>query len=78
MDQSVDVKISTFVFRADPEPVISLYDFIMKTFVPKDETATATTPEEKQSELVDNNQDDAQSSKIKVLVNLASVQGRNI
>ncbi|KAI6162193.1 vacuolar protein sorting-associated protein 13 [Pisolithus thermaeus] len=34
-EQSVDVCLSTFIFRAVPEPVISLYDFIMSTFVPQ-------------------------------------------
>ena len=34
INQSVDIKISTVIFRAAPEPVISLYDFIMNTFVP--------------------------------------------
>lgn len=35
VDQSVDIKISTFIFRAAPEPVVLLYDFIMSTFVPQ-------------------------------------------
>ncbi|KAI0361599.1 vacuolar protein sorting-associated protein 13 [Trametes cingulata] len=35
IDQNVDVKISTFLFRAAPEPVLTLYDFIMTTFVPQ-------------------------------------------
>ncbi|KDR84988.1 hypothetical protein GALMADRAFT_233521 [Galerina marginata CBS 339.88] len=34
IDQNVDIKISTLVFRAAPEPVLALYDFIMTTFVP--------------------------------------------
>jgi vacuolar protein sorting-associated protein 13A/C len=33
VDQNVDVKMSTLVFCAAPEPVLSLYDFIMTTFV---------------------------------------------
>ncbi|KAI0669883.1 vacuolar protein sorting-associated protein 13 [Trametes maxima] len=35
IDQNVDVKISTFLFRAAPEPLLALYDFIMTTFVPQ-------------------------------------------
>ncbi|KAG1749982.1 vacuolar protein sorting-associated protein 13 [Suillus paluster] len=35
IDQSVDVQLSTFIFHAAPEPVVSLYDFIMTTFVPQ-------------------------------------------
>jgi len=34
IDQSVDIKISTFIFRAAPEPVLAVYDFVMTTFVP--------------------------------------------
>ncbi|KAH7883589.1 vacuolar protein sorting-associated protein 13 [Phlebopus sp. FC_14] len=34
IEQNVDVRLSTFIFHAVPEPVISLYDFIMTTFVP--------------------------------------------
>ncbi|TFK30442.1 vacuolar protein sorting-associated protein vps13 [Coprinopsis marcescibilis] len=34
IDQSIDVKISTLVFRIAPEPILAFYDFIMTTFVP--------------------------------------------
>jgi vacuolar protein sorting-associated protein 13A/C len=34
VDQSVDMEISTFNFHAAPEPVVSLYNFVMTTFVP--------------------------------------------
>lgn len=37
-DQSVHVKLSTFIFRAVPEHVIALYDYIMSTFVPDNRT----------------------------------------
>ncbi|KAF8846387.1 vacuolar protein sorting-associated protein 13 [Paxillus ammoniavirescens] len=40
IEQSVDVRLSTFIFHAVPEPVISLYDFIMTTFVPPETTST--------------------------------------
>lgn len=79
MDQSVDVKISTFIFRAAPEPVLTLYDFIMTTFVPKsDRTATMTSVDEGSGNAVSqtaSNQNETQSQKIRVLVNLASVKG---
>lgn len=39
IDQNVDIKISTLVFRAAPEPVLTLYDFVMTTFVPTSEQA---------------------------------------
>ena len=32
IDQNVDVKMSTLIFRSAPEPVLALYDFIMTTF----------------------------------------------
>ncbi|TFK41159.1 vacuolar protein sorting-associated protein vps13 [Crucibulum laeve] len=34
IDQNIDVKFSTLVFRAAPEPVLAAYDFVMTTFVP--------------------------------------------
>jgi vacuolar protein sorting-associated protein 13A/C len=34
IDQSVNMEISTFNFHAAPEPVVSLYNFVMTTFVP--------------------------------------------
>lgn len=75
IDQSVDITISTFIFRAAPEPVITLYDFIMTTFVPQSNSTTiesaADSPPSSGPELA------AQSDsggKIRVLVKLASVQ----
>ncbi|KAJ1311504.1 hypothetical protein OPQ81_009991 [Rhizoctonia solani] len=45
IDQSVDVALSTFTFNVAPEPVLTLYDFIMSTFVGGNEPATnAPTP----------------------------------
>ena len=44
IDQNVDVKISTFLFRAAPEPVVTLYDFIMTTFVPKNDGKVEVPP----------------------------------
>lgn len=32
-DQAVDVRLSTFIFKASPEPLIAVYDFIMSAFV---------------------------------------------
>ncbi|KAG2159854.1 vacuolar protein sorting-associated protein 13 [Suillus bovinus] len=43
IDQSVDVQLSTFIFHAAPEPVVSLYDFIMTTFVPQSPEQPANT-----------------------------------
>ncbi|KAF9459895.1 vacuolar protein sorting-associated protein 13 [Collybia nuda] len=76
IDQSVDIKISTFIFRATPEPVISLYDFIMTTFVPPSNAQQNMSAQNG----VDNGEsliaDDAITSegKIRVLLKLAEVQ----
>lgn len=45
VEQSVDVRLSTFIFNAAPEPVISLYDFLITTFVPQGTSATVESPE---------------------------------
>jgi vacuolar protein sorting-associated protein 13A/C len=42
ISQSVDITISTVIFRAAPEPVLTLYDFVMTTFVPKSEPPRLT------------------------------------
>ena len=36
VDQGVDVELSTFAVTIAPEPILSLYDFIMTTFVSRD------------------------------------------
>lgn len=85
IDQSVDVKISTFIFRAAPEPVLAVYDFIMTTFVP----GPAPNQQQQVGSVVDGEVSVDHSNgvssavveqqqvvqKIRVLVNLASVQG---
>ncbi|KAJ7492621.1 vacuolar protein sorting-associated protein 13 [Mycena latifolia] len=75
IDQSVDITISTFIFRAAPEPVLALYDFIMTTFVPQSNPAMVESPEDSpagvEPELVTQ---PASGGKIRVLVKLASVQ----
>lgn len=40
IEQSIDVRLSTFIFNAAPEPVISLYDFLMTTFIPRETLET--------------------------------------
>lgn len=79
IDQSVDIKVSTFIFQAAPEPVVTLYDFIMTTFVPQSNQAAAshggqppagTPPQEVSTQA-------ASQEKIRVFVSLASVQGKN-
>lgn len=36
VDQTIAVELSTFNFSVAPVPILSLYDYIMTTFVPKD------------------------------------------
>lgn len=90
VEQSVDVKISTFIFRAAPEPVVMLYDFIMTTFVPKSNPQVIEGNVKKPLVLTEAEHSDstaeekptvenattANEGKIRVAVRLASVQGQ--
>lgn len=79
IDQNVDITTSTFVFRAAPEPVISLYEFIMTTFVPERSADIAHSPvNSPQSEDGPAGQTEtgSTSDKINVSLKLASVQGK--
>lgn len=73
IEQVVEVHISTVLLRAAPEPVLTLYDFIMNTFVPAN-----TVPPSEQSLTEAGNIDstDARNDegKIRVSVHFASVQ----
>ena len=74
IDQSVDVAMSTLVLRAQPEPVIAIYDFLMTTFVPQKGPAPPTPALEKGLK-VSPQQQQALIEKIRVRVKLESVQG---
>lgn len=81
INQSVDVQISTFVFRATPEPVIALYDFVMTTFVPKKndltiQAAPQPVPERPTLEVLppEPQQNVTDDGKIRVKIKLDSVQ----
>ncbi|KAI8995643.1 vacuolar protein sorting-associated protein 13 [Trametes punicea] len=78
IDQNVDVKISTFLFRAAPEPVLTLYDFIMTTFVPQTggKVETPASPSSPGGHDVPEVVVGAggSSEKIRVLLTLASIQ----
>ena len=74
VDQNVDIKVSTLVFRAAPEPVLALYDFIMTTFVPRPDQLPQNWSEprsEQESSVVQGDFD----SKIRVLVKLEGIKG---
>lgn len=82
VDQNVDVKMSTLVFRAAPEPILDVYDFIMTTFVPSSQPPAERMPQ-KQLELPDSNSPDGKmlvpvpdivDSTIRVLVRLEGVK----
>ncbi|KAF4605212.1 hypothetical protein EYR40_003995 [Pleurotus pulmonarius] len=80
IDQHVDIKLSTFIFRAAPEAVISLYDFIMSTFVAPVSPTTPQLQAELSSPQVGEKAitQQAKKEKIRVLVTLASAQVRFI
>jgi vacuolar protein sorting-associated protein 13A/C len=74
VDQNVDIRVSTLVFRVAPEPVLALYDFIMTTFVPRQEQVTQKWSEprsEQESGVVQGNSD----NKIRVLIKLEGIKG---
>lgn len=73
IDQSVDAAMSTLVLRAQPEPVIAIYDFLMTTFVPQKQPAP-TPALEKERQVVPQQQQ-ATTETIRVRVKLESVQG---
>lgn len=78
IDQSVEATISTVIFRTAPEPVLTLYDFVMTTFVPKSEpppiNAIGDVRDSDALEEVMTNASSSSSGKIRVIVKLASVQ----
>lgn len=41
-EQAVDVRLSTFIFKASPEPLIAVYDFIMSAFVSRNSQPEST------------------------------------
>ncbi|KAG6890404.1 hypothetical protein C0995_008758 [Termitomyces sp. Mi166 len=76
VDQTVDIRVSTFMFRTAPEPVISLYDFVMTTFA--SQAIHQTSAHEIQAiydvQEIKRSLNDDVNSKMQILVKLASVQ----
>ena len=70
VEQTVDVALSTFVVQADPKPLLDVYDFIMTTFVPSQQTPMP----QKEIEFTSNTSQ-PQEQKIRVRVKLASFEG---
>jgi vacuolar protein sorting-associated protein 13A/C len=85
VDQSIDVELSTFNIGIAPEPILSLYDFIMTTFVPQDEQAVID--QRKETEIITEEESIGHSEtvvehpksadKLRVRVKLTSAQGEN-
>jgi vacuolar protein sorting-associated protein 13A/C len=81
-DQIISVDVSTVIFRAPPEPLVTLYDLIMTTFVPPSPTLGETPSSAQTSSVV------AQSTpeilpeqptrKLRLMVKLASVEGGDV
>lgn len=74
IDQNVDIRVTTLVFRVAPEPVLALYDFIMTTFVPRSDQVPQNRSEpqsEQESGVVQGDLD----SKLRVLIKLEGVKG---
>lgn len=77
MDQSIDIRISTFIFRAAPEPVLTLYDFVMTTFVPQSNVQALEKPDSQDHDvnaLAPIPQ--TTTDQLRVILKLASVQGQ--
>ena len=76
VDQNVDIKVSTLVFRAAPEPVLALYDFIMTTFVPRSDQVPQNWSEPRSEQGVESGVVQGDSdSKIRVLIKLEGIKG---
>lgn len=85
VDQTIAVELSTFNFAVAPVPVLSLYDFIMTTFVPKGDdapqppTPAPSRPGSKREEADDTSHEaSASSDKIRVRVKLTRARSTSI
>jgi len=75
INQNVDIKMTTLIFRAAPEPVLALYDFIMTTFVSNPGQVSQPTAEAIPRDLRDEKTRNDPDEKIRVLVKLEGIQG---
>lgn len=74
VDQSIEAALSTITVHVEPEPILSLYGFIMTTFVPEhsQEDAATTATIESGYEVIA--PQPASSDRIRVRVKLTSIQ----
>lgn len=79
--QTVEIELSTFVFSASPEPILTLYDFIMTTFTtpatgasaPNTQPSTPKGDEEGVVPVLPLPENTSDPGKILVKVNLKSI-----
>jgi vacuolar protein sorting-associated protein 13A/C len=80
-DQIISVDVSTVIFRVAPEPLVTLYNFIMTTFVPSQPTlGEAPSSAQTASAAVQptlGSSPEQPTRKLRLLVKLASVEGEN-
>ena len=81
IDQNVDIKISTLIFRVAPEPILALYDFVMATFVSNadrsNEPGAAPTSTPAEGDIPTRSPANQEEGKIRVLVKFEGVQSRS-
>jgi len=75
-DTSIETDLSTFNITLAPEPILSLYDFIMTTFVSKDHEGEAAGDADRKSvrSAHDADQPEASPDKMRIKVKLTSAQ----
>ena len=75
-DQIISVDVSTVIFRVAPEPLVTLYDLIMTTFVPSS-PSPGETPSLAQgpSAVAQPPESSSRTGKLRLLLKLASVEG---
>ena len=76
--QNIDIKISTVIVQAAPEPVVTLYDFIMTTFVPPQPDSSDGHGLGNNAQTIPDTTIQPSSDTIRVQVYLASVQGISV
>jgi vacuolar protein sorting-associated protein 13A/C len=75
-DQIISVEVSTVIFRAAPEPLVTLYDLLMTTFVPSSPNSGETpSPTQGPSAVAQLTRESSRTGKLRLLVKLASVEG---
>lgn len=78
VDQTISVELSTFNFAVQPEPILTLYDFIMTTFVPARSAVTPSQPvgeaQTTHEDVEPVREDQSDAGKIKLRVKLTSIR----